>query len=67
MASLGYRVTAHGLRHSFGNWLKNAGVPTRDIQAVLRHADLRTTNGYLHTSTEEKITAISKLPTRKRP
>jgi site-specific recombinase XerD len=42
----------------------NAGVPTRDIQAVLRHADLRTTNGYLHTSTEEKITAIAKLPPR---
>ena len=66
-ASLGYRVTAHGLRHSFGNWLKNAGVPTRDIQAVLRHADLRTTNGYLHTSTEEKITAIAKLPRRAKP
>jgi len=63
-ARLGYRVTAHGLRHACGNWLKNAGVPTRDIQAVLRHADQRTTNGYLHTSTEEKTTAIAKLPKR---
>jgi integrase len=30
-AGLGYRVTAHGLRHSFANWLKTTGVPTRDI------------------------------------
>jgi integrase/recombinase XerD len=49
-ATLGYRVTAHGLRHSFANWLKSAGVPIRDIQEALRHRDQRTTATYLHTS-----------------
>ena len=63
-AGLGYRVTAHGLRHSFANWLKTAGVPTPDIQAALRHRDQRTTAGYLHTSDGEKIHAINLLPSR---
>jgi integrase len=66
-ADLGYRVTAHGLRHSFANWLKIAGVPTRDIQEVLRHRDQRTTSNYLHTSSTEKIVAINKLPGRPPP
>jgi integrase len=66
-ADLGYRVTAHGLRHSFANWLKTAGVPTRDIQEVLRHRDQRTTSNYLHTSSTEKILAINKLPGRPQP
>jgi integrase len=63
-ADLGYRVTIHGLRHSIANWLKTAGVPTPDIQAVLRHTDPRTTATYLHTSTQERTQAINKLPHR---
>ena len=63
-ARLGYRVTAHGLRHSFANWLKTAGVPTRDIQEALRHRDQRTTATYLHTSDGEKTRAINLLPSR---
>jgi site-specific recombinase XerD len=64
VAGLGYRVTAHGLRHSFANWLKTAGVPTRDIQEALRHRDQRTTAAYLHTSDGEKPRAINLLPSR---
>jgi len=63
-AGLGYRVTAHGLRHSFANWLKTAGVPTRDIQEALRHRDQRTTATYLHTSDGEKTRAINMLLSR---
>jgi integrase len=63
-AGLGYRVTAHGLRHSFANWLKTADVPTRDIQEALRHRDQRTTATYLHTSDGEKTRAINRLPSR---
>ncbi len=63
-AGLPYRVTVHGLRHSMANWLKAVGVPTRDIQAALRHADARTTGRYLHTSAEEKTHAINQLPGR---
>jgi integrase len=66
-AGLGYRVTAHGLRHSLANWLKTAGVPLRDIQATMRHRDLRTTARYLHTSDEEKGDAIGRLSGRPRP
>jgi integrase len=64
-AGLGYRVTAHGLRHSFANWLKIAGVATRDIQTALRHRDQRTTAAYLHTSDDEKTNAINLLPSRR--
>ena len=64
-AGLGYRVTAHGLRHSFANWLKTAGVPTRDIQTALRHRDQRITAAYLHTSDDERTTAINLLPSRR--
>ena len=37
---------------------------SRDIQAALRHRDQRTTAGYLHTSDDEKTTAINLLPGR---
>ena len=43
-----YRVTAHGPLHSLANWLKTAGTPNHDIQALLRHTDYRTTAGYLN-------------------
>ena len=63
-SGLGYRVTAHGLRHSFANWLKTAGAPTRDIQEALRHRDQRTTATYLHTSDTEKWQSPETVETR---
>lgn len=40
--------TPHDLRHSFGSWLAEAGVPVHEIQASLGHSTLRATERYLH-------------------
>lgn len=48
VAGLGH-VTAHTLRHSCGSLLANAGLPLTDVQRILGHKRLSTTQGYLHT------------------
>src|SRR5574340_1100919 len=35
--------TPHDLRHSFGSWLAEAGVPPHEIQALMGHSTLRAT------------------------
>lgn len=40
--------TIHDLRHSYGSWLSAAGVPPRDIGALMGHGSLRSTERYLH-------------------
>ena len=48
-ASLGDpQPTIHDLRHSYGSWLSAAGVPPRDIGALMGHSSLRSTERYLH-------------------
>jgi site-specific recombinase XerD len=43
------RVTAHGLRHSFATAaVEEAGVSVRQTQQALGHANVATTEGYLH-------------------
>lgn len=44
--ALGKRVTPHMLRASCATHLLNAGVPLRDVQVLLNHADPGTTMGY---------------------
>jgi integrase len=38
--------TAHDLRRSFGQRMADAGIPPRDLQAIMRHASLTTTEKY---------------------
>ena len=40
--------TIHDLRHTYGSWLSAAGVPPRDIMALMGHSSLRSTERYLH-------------------
>ena len=42
------RVTVHSLRHSFATSLLNEGTPITDVQALLGHKHLSTTEIYLH-------------------
>lgn len=40
--------TPHDMRHSFGSWLGEAGVPATQIAALMGHKSLRSVERYLH-------------------
>lgn len=41
-------VRPHDLRHSYASWLVQAGVPIREVQYLLGHASVTTTERYSH-------------------
>jgi site-specific recombinase XerD len=57
-------ISAHRLRHTCATELLKAGASLRDIQQILGHTDIRTTEGYLDTLTEQQRQAIDRLPDR---
>jgi integrase len=42
----GKTASAHDLRRSFGQRMADAGLPSRDLQAIMRHASVTTTEAY---------------------
>lgn len=53
--------TLHALRHTFGAHLASSGVPLRDIQALMGHATIRTTEIYAHLAPENLGAAVTRL------
>lgn len=53
------RITAHSLRHTAATLAIDAGVPLPKVQAMLRHADPRTTMRYVHQ--HERVTQAAEL------
>ena len=54
-------VTPHTLRHTFGSHLAMNGVPIRTIQDIMGHSSIKTTEIYLHISSEHKQASIKSI------
>ncbi len=63
-AGLEQEVTPHTLRHSFATHLLDGGAGLREVQKLLGHADITTTQIYTEVSTRRKRTAYDKAHPR---
>lgn len=55
------RLTWHSLRHTYGTRLGAAGIDPETLRELMGHADLATTQRYLHTSEARKRAAVELL------
>ena len=60
-AKIDKEVTPHKLRHTYATRLLEAGVELVDIQALLGHVNLSTTQIYTHVSEERMASVVAKL------
>ena len=59
--SKGQRVNWHSLRHTFGSMLGAAGVDPTTLMKLMGHANMATTQRYLHTDADRKREAVERL------
>jgi integrase len=57
-AGLSPTFSFHDLRHTFGTTMARQGVPVGTIQAWMGHADLTTTQLYMHYAPADRDAAI---------
>ena len=52
-AGLGPEVTPHVIRHTVATRLLEAGLNIKDVQNILGHSEIQTTERYIHTSAQD--------------
>jgi len=62
-AAIPKEISIHGLRHTFATHLLESGTDIRYIQALLGHANLRTTERYAHVARRSVLNIKSPLDT----
>lgn len=63
LAKLNEALRFHSLRHTFATWLVQGGVNIYEVQKLLGHSDVRTTEIYSHLSARELQDAVNKIST----
>ena len=62
LKSLGMKGHLHKLRHTFASWLVQNNVPIYDVQHLLGHASVQTTQRYAHVRMDNLKKAVESLP-----
>jgi integrase/recombinase XerD len=60
-AGIGKKVTPHKLRHTYATRLLESGAKLVDIQVLLGHVNLATTQIYTHVSEDRMAGVVGKL------
>ena len=62
LAGLGEEIHLHSLRHTFASWLVQNGTNIFEVQKLLGHGSISTTQVYAHLSMNELRSAVLNLP-----
>ena len=60
-AHLNEALRFHSLRHTFATWLVQSGANIYEVQKLLGHSDIRTTEIYSHLAASELHSAVEKI------